>query len=140
VHICLAGLLLQIPDRLWQTETGNSRLAAGIARRRHEYKERLMTDSIKQLVVAALGGLLMFSGTVLAEDFDRGQALYENHCLSCHEATVHTRDTRRATSVVELRKWVATWNFHASLGWSGEEIDDVADYMNRRYYHFTAAP
>lgn len=99
-----------------------------------------MTDSIKQRVVAALGGLLMFSGTVLAQDFDRGQALYENHCLSCHEATVHTRDTRRATSVVELREWVATWNFHASLGWSSEEIDDVADYMNRRYYHFTAAP
>ena len=53
---------------------------------------------------------------------------------------MHTRDTRRATSVAELRKWVATWSFHASLGWSGEEIDDVADFMNRRYYHFTTQP
>jgi len=88
-----------------------------------------------------LGGLLMFSASVLlAEEFDRGQALYENHCLSCHEATVHTRATRRATSVAELQKWVATWSFHASLGWSSEEIDDVADFMNRRYYHFTPQP
>lgn len=84
--------------------------------------------------------LLAGSGSSIAEPFDRGQALYENHCLSCHEATVHTRDTRRATSVAELRKWVATWSFHASLGWSGEEINDVADFMNRRYYHFTATP
>lgn len=53
---------------------------------------------------------------------------------------MHTRDTRRATSVAELRKWVSTWSFHASLDWSSEEIDDVADYMDRRYYHFTTQP
>jgi hypothetical protein len=92
------------------------------------------------VTVIAVHVLLAGSGSSIAESFDRGQALYENHCLSCHEATVHTRDTRRATSVAELRKWTATWSFHAQLGWSGEEIDDVADFMNRRYYHFSVAP
>ena len=94
----------------------------------------------KRVLVIAMSVLLAGYGSVLAESFDRGQALYENHCMSCHEDGVHTRDTRRATSVAELRKWVATWSFHASLDWSGEEIDDVTDYMDRRYYHFTAQP
>jgi hypothetical protein len=84
--------------------------------------------------------LLVVSAGATAETFDRGQALYENHCMSCHEATVHTRETHRATSLADLRKWVASWSFHASLDWSSEEIDDVADFMDRRYYHFTAQP
>ena len=99
-----------------------------------------MTVTKGWLATLAMCFLLAVPGGSIAESFDRGQALYENHCMSCHEATLHTRDTRRATSVAELRKWVATWSFHASLGWSGEEINDVADFMNRRYYHFTATP
>jgi len=99
-----------------------------------------MTASNRWIVAIATCVLLAGSGSGVAETFDRGQALYENHCMSCHEATVHTRDTRRATSVAELRKWVATWSFHASLDWTSEEIDDVVDFMERRYYHFTATP
>ena len=99
-----------------------------------------MTASKRWMVAIAMSVLLAGSGSGVAETFDRGQALYENHCMSCHEATVHTRETRRATSVAELRKWVASWSFHASLDWTSEEIDDVADFMERRYYHFTATP
>jgi mono/diheme cytochrome c family protein len=99
-----------------------------------------MKDSETWVVAIAMCVLLAGSGSSVAESFDRGQALYENHCMSCHETTVHTRATRRATSVAELQKWVATWSFHASLGWSSEEIDDVADFMNRRYYHFSSQP
>jgi len=84
--------------------------------------------------------LLAVSGYGFAETFDRGEALYENHCTSCHDVVLHTRDTRRATSIAELRKWVATWSFHASLDWSNEEIDDVADFMDRRWYHFSGQP
>jgi len=99
-----------------------------------------MTGLNKRVLAIAIGVHLAGSGSVFAESFDRGQALYENHCMSRHEDGVHTRETRRATSIAELRKWVATWRFHASLGWSVEEIDDVADFMDRRYYHFTAQP
>lgn len=76
----------------------------------------------------------------IAKEFDRGQALYENHCGSCHDKTVHKREERRATSLHDLHKWVMTWSFHAELGWSGEEIDDVVDFLNRRYYQFTDKP
>jgi len=92
--------------------------------------------------VAALAGCasLVVAGCPAAETFDRGQALYENHCVSCHDESVHQRETRRATSIDDLRKWVATWSFHAALGWSSEDIDDVTDFMDRRYYHFTTQP
>ena len=99
-----------------------------------------MSNSNKRVAAVAGGVLLAVSGGAAAETFDRGQALYENHCMSCHEATVHTREMRRATSFADLRKWVSTWSFHASLDWSSEEIDDVAEFMDRSYYHFTAQP
>ena len=84
--------------------------------------------------------MLATSGSGAAETFDRGQALYENHCMTCHESMVHTRDTRRAASRADLHKWVSTWSFHAALDWSGEEIEDVTDYMDRRWYHFSTQP
>ena len=99
-----------------------------------------MRNSNRWLLTMGGCALLVLSGSAVSQVFDRGEALYENHCMSCHDVTVHTRASRRATSVADLRKWVATWSFHASLDWSGEEIEDVADYMNRRYYHFTAPP
>jgi len=99
-----------------------------------------MTNSNKWIAAVAGCALLGGYNSAAAETFDRGEALYENHCTSCHEDSVHKRDTRRATSLADLRKWVATWSFHASLAWSSEEIDDVTDFMNRRYYHFTTPP
>ena len=79
---------------------------------------------------------LVWVAPVAAETFDRGQALYENHCVACHETAVHTRAERRAASRSDLRRLVASWNIHAGLGWSDEEIGDVTDYLNRRFYRF----
>ncbi len=79
---------------------------------------------------------LIWAAPVMAESFDRGQALYENHCIACHDTSVHTRAERRATSRRDIGKWVTTWNFHAALGWSDEEVEDVTDFLNRRFYHF----
>ena len=83
---------------------------------------------------------LLVCAQAQAETFDRGQALYENHCRSCHEEQVHTREARRADSIEALRRWVSSWSYHAALGWSDEEIADVVDYLDRRYYHFTGQP
>jgi mono/diheme cytochrome c family protein len=102
-------------------------------------REVKMTGTASWWVAAvAACAALAVSGSAAGETFDRGQALYENHCMSCHETTVPTRETHRATSLADLRKWVATWSFHAALDWSREEIDDVTDYIDRRYYHFAA--
>lgn len=74
--------------------------------------------------------------TSLAEVFDRGEALYENHCKSCHETWAHERQGREASSLDAVRKRVAAWSVHSGLDWSDEEIDDVTSYLDRQFYRF----
>jgi len=71
------------------------------------------------------------------EAFDRGRALYENHCQSCHEALAHTRDNRVVKTVDGLRQRVWSWSIHSGLNWRDDEIDDVTRYLNRRFYQLT---
>ena len=70
-------------------------------------------------------------------DLQRGEALYLNHCLSCHESTAHIREDRHAETMDELRRWVARWAVQLNLGWSRREIEDVTTYLNRTYYRFS---
>jgi len=82
-------------------------------------------------VLACLAGL---PAPVGAAGFDRGQALYENHCRFCHEDWAHTREHRQVTSLADLRARVAAWSVHAGLDWGKGEIDAVTDYLNRHFY------
>lgn len=91
-------------------------------------------------VFIGLFALLSSARPAMAKQFDRGQALYENHCTSCHDEAVHKRKDHRASSINDLHKWVMAWSFHAQLGWSGEDIDDVVDFLNVHYYRFTDKP
>ena len=80
--------------------------------------------------------LFSFSCTVLAAEFDRGSVLYENHCQYCHESWAHERDGRKVYSRAALRQRVMAWSVHSSLEWTEEEIDDVTDYLDRKFYQF----
>ena len=75
-----------------------------------------------------------------AQEFDRGEALYENHCKECHEALAHTRHGSRINSMGDIRSWVASWSVHSKLDWSSQEISDVADYLNNKFYHLAEKP
>lgn len=66
----------------------------------------------------------------------RGQLLYENHCMSCHESVVHIRSKRHARSAAELRVRVTRWAAVARVRWGMEEIDDVTRYLDSQYYKF----
>jgi mono/diheme cytochrome c family protein len=79
-------------------------------------------------------------GAVAEPEFDRGRALYENHCEECHESWAHTRDGSRVNTIEDLRRWTQAWSMHSKLDWSDDEINDVADYLNREYYHLTDKP
>ena len=81
--------------------------------------------------------LLGIAATMPAAAFDRGQALYQNHCQECHEDWAHTRDGRTVTSLAGLHARVASWSAHAGLNWREDEIDDVTRYLNRRFYQLT---
>ena len=92
-------------------------------------------------VAAGISAVLGFSPAVAAQEvFDRGQALYENHCRECHESWAHSRDGRHVTTLDGLRQRVAAWSIHSSLNWNQQEIDDVADYLNRHFYQFSNKP
>ena len=91
-------------------------------------------------LVVGLMAIPGMAATVPDNDFERGKALYENHCTSCHDARVHTRDSRRVQNRGDLQLYVSTWSYHAQLGWSREEIIEVTDYLDRVYYRFTAQP
>jgi len=91
---------------------------------------------IPGILAGVCAGLALASSASLAE-FDRGQALYENHCMECHESWAHTRDGRHVASLDALRKRVVAWSIHTGLGWSKEEVDDITDYLNRQFYQLT---
>ena len=105
-----------------------------------------MMDAMRRIGLALVLGVAMAaavagegikkganSQTVIA-GASRGELLYENHCTVCHDSTVHTRANRKAKSIADLRGWAARWSGELKLNWSSEEIDDVAEYLARRYY------
>jgi len=64
----------------------------------------------------------------------RGQLLYENHCMVCHTSVVHVREQRKASSREEIQAWIRRWQKELALNWEPGEIDDVAEFLNQRYY------
>jgi mono/diheme cytochrome c family protein len=90
---------------------------------------------------AALVLAMAFVATLHAEEFDRGQALYENHCSSCHDTPVHALgETRHVANLADLRARVVAWSIHSGLAWSEEDVNDVTAYLSRRFYRFTDQP
>ena len=66
----------------------------------------------------------------------RGELLYSTHCIACHTTQVHWRDQKLARDWATLSQQVRRWAGNAGLGWSDEEIVDVARYLNATYYRF----
>jgi mono/diheme cytochrome c family protein len=91
--------------------------------------------------MTALAAVLAFMVTLRAVEFDRGEALYENHCSSCHDPQVHVEgEARHVATLADLRARVAAWSVHSGLNWSEEDVNDVTDYLNRRFYRFVEKP
>jgi mono/diheme cytochrome c family protein len=88
-------------------------------------------------VVAAAVGLLL-AVCALAQDAQRGRELYETHCLSCHYERIHKRDPSRSTikSRTALRIEVGRWAAQVKRPLSTEDVDDIAEYLNRSHYRF----
>ena len=66
----------------------------------------------------------------------RGQLLYENHCIVCHDSRANIREKRKSRSVADIEKWVFRWAQHLKLEWSRAEINDVIKYLNQHFYQF----
>jgi mono/diheme cytochrome c family protein len=66
----------------------------------------------------------------------RGELLYSTHCIACHTTQVHWRQRRLVTDWASLKHQVRRWATNTGLGWSDEEIVDVARHLNAAYYRF----
>lgn len=66
----------------------------------------------------------------------RGELLYTTHCIACHNSQMHWRDQRLATDWASLRAQVRRWQGVANLGWSDDDIRDVARHLNERIYRY----
>ena len=92
------------------------------------------------LVTAALIASALISSVQLqpvaaqSASTERGRLLYENHCTVCHESVVHVREDRKVDSRQDLLAYIARWQQHLGLGWSGDEMNAVRDYLNEKYY------
>ena len=82
------------------------------------------------LLLVALGAAL----PAAAADPGRGRALYESRCTGCHNKSVHQREVRRATTFEGVLAQVSRWNTTLGGDWTVEDIEDVAAYLNERYY------
>ena len=68
-------------------------------------------------------------------DAGRGRILYDLGCKSCHGANAHWRDKHIVHSWQSLREEVKRWERIAGRHWQAAEIEDVAAYLNERFYH-----
>lgn len=65
----------------------------------------------------------------------RGELLYSNHCIECHNAEIHWRDRRLARDWSSLETQVDRWQRAARLEWTSEDIRDVTEYLGVAVYH-----
>ncbi len=70
----------------------------------------------------------------LAPPPTRGRLLYETHCIACHNSQMHWRDARRVQDWASLRAQVSHWQARANLGWSDDDIAEVARHLNDAIY------
>lgn len=87
---------------------------------------------IATLSVASLGAA--------AQDLDRGRALYETHCATCHTERLHDRQHSRVHDIDDVRDMVVRWSREVRHGFTLDELEDVAQYLNASHYHFRRRP
>jgi cytochrome c553 len=80
---------------------------------------------------------------VLAADIQAGQTLHNAHCIACHDALtegnpegIYTRPDRQVTSYPALLEQVRRCQMSLGLTWSDDTLNDVAAFLNNRYYKF----
>ena len=80
----------------------------------------------------------VFAGAVpaVAADPELGKALYETHCAACHSEKLHTRSTTRIASLAALKLEVEKWAAQTNRRFTPEELDSIAEYLNRSVYRF----
>lgn len=65
-----------------------------------------------------------------------GKELNDKNCVACHGPELYTRPDRRVTSRKKLSTQVHFCKDQLQLQWFDEEVESVAEYLNKEHYHF----
>ncbi len=90
-------------------------------------------------VISSAIGLAMAVGMIqpaLAENFERGQELFEHQCHACHGDPYLANKKSKIKTLTELRQRITSWADHTGTDWRDSEVEDVLHYMNKSFYHF----
>jgi mono/diheme cytochrome c family protein len=79
------------------------------------------------------------AGAQPVHDATRGELLYSTHCTACHSTQVHWCDDALVTDWRGLQSEVRRWQEFAGLGWSNQDVAEVARYLNALYYRYPAS-
>ncbi|MGD2056403.1 MAG: cytochrome c [Gammaproteobacteria bacterium] len=90
----------------------------------------------KSCLIPVLAGLLAPAPPILAADMPSGKQLVTDNCTRCHDDNMYTRQNRRVTTMEGLHKQVTRCEQALGLKWFDDEINAVASYLNKNYYHF----
>ena len=74
-----------------------------------------------------------------AQDAGRGKLVYETQCGGCHYERLHERERSksRVRSLADLRDQVVLRAGQTGRPFTLEDLEDVAEYLNRSYYRLT---
>lgn len=80
--------------------------------------------------------LIGLANPCYAADIENGDDLHFENCTGCHQESIYTRENRNVQSMERLRLQVRFCKDTLELAWFDEDVDDVVEYLNRKYYHF----
>ena len=85
---------------------------------------------------ATIAVLLMLALPAWAQDAARGKVLYDTHCIACHYERIHKRDPSRSLirTLAQLRLEVAQRAALTGQRFTIDDLDDIAEYLNRSHY------
>ena len=79
--------------------------------------------------------IILFSSSQAA-DIENGKQLHNEHCTRCHQAKIYQREDRIVKNLQHLRSQVRFCEVSNDLTWFDEEVDDVTEYLNVKFYMF----
>ncbi len=90
--------------------------------------------------LAACLGLTLVLVSTASWSQTRGELLYATHCVACHNEQMHWRDKKQVVDWASLKAQVQLWQATALLGWTDDDVQQVARHLNDTYYRFAAPP
>ena len=92
---------------------------------------------MSKAVYAVTALILLYSAVLLADvDIVKGKTLLKENCYACHDDEIYVRKNRIIDSYSKLEQRVRFCSTQRNLTWFDDDIENVAAYLNKEFYHF----